>query len=768
MKLRTQILLFLLLFGLTPVIAMLLLNMPMAFQQMERFYHDAHLLNLRADFRDLDEQLASRNETVRLLAKLPDSGILNVDAESADDETIITARQQLLTWMNRILNDQFDVSDIYYIDTLGRPLWQLRRNRQTGEWEENTGSYPAIDSGLIYAGLGLDPGRSMYGPLNVESSGNNNSGMPGLNMRLISPIHEFDYLPPVGMVVINLDIGGLASAHSNTLWVFNNGEYLSSNNSGEATSNAFEQFPGLEEIFAGRQLALFDNSKKEQIIWVPMFPTSSGDPLWVGRRVDPSPLAEFTKAFFIRVILLVIGMIVLVWLLASSFAQGIVQFKDQLTRSIRDTLDGTPSAAVPLQGPGELHELAENLNQLAEVHATNNRALQKHTAELEASNRYKSEFLANVSHELRTPLNSILLLSKMLRDDDSHSLKHEHKEQAGIIHRAGNDLKTLIDNILDLSRIEANRCKLDLEDVAIGPLLQDIHEMLEPQFSEKKLQLKLEIPEQPLPMLQSEGSKIAQVIKNFLSNALKFTEAGTVATRVEYYQPGSSGHPLGAVRIEVKDPGIGIPPEHQHHIFEAFHQADGSTNRRFSGTGLGLSISNELSKILGGYIEVTSAVGEGSSFSLWLPLRAHDSKPADEIPQSLIPAPVTSIEPNTDDIDQTETWEGTRVLLITASVPLMLELTRKFEKLEIEVSTALDVAEALDHLDEEPVELLVVDFTARNELSTLSEEAHDKLPAVIELLEPDETPTGKAVLTRPIAEDELQALLKSLLRKESI
>ncbi|MES2889124.1 MAG: response regulator [Pseudomonadota bacterium] len=233
--------------------------------------------------------------------------------------------------------------------------------------------------------------------------------------------------------------------------------------------------------------------------------------------------------------------------------------------------------------------------------------------ELELSNRYKSEFLANMSHELRTPLNSTLILAKLLADNKPGNLQAEQIKFAQTILSAGNDLLTLINDILDLSKIEAGKIDIVPEPVPLAGLVEGLVHSLQPVALQKKLQLRVAL-EPGLPnRLETDSQRLSQILKNLLSNALKFTERGEV--RVQVRPQGDSG----GVAFAVHDTGIGIAPEQQDLIFEAFQQADGSTHRKYGGTGLGLSISRDLARLLGGRISVQSTPGQGSVFTLTLP-----------------------------------------------------------------------------------------------------------------------------------------------------
>jgi signal transduction histidine kinase/DNA-binding response OmpR family regulator/CHASE3 domain sensor protein len=233
-------------------------------------------------------------------------------------------------------------------------------------------------------------------------------------------------------------------------------------------------------------------------------------------------------------------------------------------------------------------------------------------AELERANQYKSQFLANMSHELRTPLNSSLILSKLLADNREGNLSDEQVRFAQTICAAGNDLLTLINDILDLSKIEAGQVEMMPEPVQLSTTLQGIVDTFEPVAAEKALRFSYSADEQLPERIETDAQRLAQILKNLLSNAFKFTHEGEVTLRVET-------RPNGSIAFSVSDTGIGIPPDQQDLIFDVFRQADGSTHRKFGGTGLGLSISRQLARMLGGDISVSSIPGTGSVFTLTLP-----------------------------------------------------------------------------------------------------------------------------------------------------
>ncbi len=235
--------------------------------------------------------------------------------------------------------------------------------------------------------------------------------------------------------------------------------------------------------------------------------------------------------------------------------------------------------------------------------------------ELENTSRYKSEFLANMSHELRTPLNSVLILAKLLADNNTQNLNAKQIEYANIIYKSGNDLLQLINDILDLSKIESGKIDLLIEEVSIDSVASDITQLFAVVASEKKIHFTVQTGTDLPPVIQTDKQRLQQVIKNLLSNAFKFTPADGQITLGFHLNEAKD-----KLRISVADTGIGIAEEKQQLIFEAFQQADGSTSRKYGGTGLGLSISLELMKLLGGTIDVKSEVNKGSVFILEVPL----------------------------------------------------------------------------------------------------------------------------------------------------
>ncbi|NWA02182.1 response regulator [Pseudomonas gingeri] len=260
--------------------------------------------------------------------------------------------------------------------------------------------------------------------------------------------------------------------------------------------------------------------------------------------------------------------------------------------------------------------------------------LEERAEELQRSSKYKSEFLANMSHELRTPLNSSLILAKLLAENPQDNLTDEQVKFAESIYSAGNDLLNLINDILDISKVEAGKLEVRPENTSVARLVEGLRDLFLPLAGDKQLEFTVDIQDGAPAMLFTDRQRLEQVLKNLLSNALKFTEKGQVSLSV-------SARPGVGVAFAVRDSGIGIAREQHESIFEAFRQADGTTNRRYGGTGLGLSISRDLAALLGGSISVASEPGQGSVFTLALPERYVEVQ--EGAPVAPVPAHVPSV-----------------------------------------------------------------------------------------------------------------------------
>ncbi len=361
----------------------------------------------------------------------------------------------------------------------------------------------------------------------------------------------------------------------------------------------------------------------------------------------------------------------------SAFTASQLAFLEQLTASIGIVLNSIEATmqtegllkqsqqlAAELQTQQkELQQTNEQLAQKAQQLAEQNveverknqeieqarRALEEKAKELALTSKYKSEFLANMSHELRTPLNSILVLGQQLSENPDHNLTPKQVEFARTIHGAGTDLLNLISDILDLSKIESGTVSVEAEEVFFTNLLEMVARPFRHEAENRRLAFEVLTDPHLTRSLVTDSKRLQQVLKNLLSNAFKFTEYGSVRMSVSVAPKGwSEDHPIlsgaaSVVAFEVTDSGIGIAPDKQRIIFEAFQQADASTSRKYGGTGLGLAISRELASLLGGEIQLRSTPGHGSTFTLYLPL-TYVGPSASKLTPSDWRAPVTPLQ----------------------------------------------------------------------------------------------------------------------------
>lgn len=281
------------------------------------------------------------------------------------------------------------------------------------------------------------------------------------------------------------------------------------------------------------------------------------------------------------------------------------------------------------QTNSQLEEQAQELEGQRDDLARTKSAVQLKAQELEQASQYKSDFLANMSHELRTPLNSALILAKLLADNPDENLTEEQVQYAQTIQSSGNDLLNLINDILDLSKIEAGHMELRPEQVPLERMMRDLGRIFDPVAKQKGLTLQRSILPGTPEFIDTDRQRLEQILKNLLSNAIKFTETGSVEITARLAADGR-------VAFAVQDTGIGISPEQQQAVFDAFRQADGTISRKYGGTGLGLSISRELTRLLGGVIQVSSVPQQGSVFTITIP-EIYDPK--------LVPARAIGIVP---------------------------------------------------------------------------------------------------------------------------
>jgi CheY-like chemotaxis protein len=347
---------------------------------------------------------------------------------------------------------------------------------------------------------------------------------------------------------------------------------------------------------------------------------------------------------------------------------------EEQSRALEESQSALENQQAELEVTNEqLGEQAERLDFKNAALTAAQEQLRERALELERASRYKSEFLANMSHELRTPLNSSLILAKLLGDNVAGNLTEEQVRFAQTIYSAGNDLLHLINDILDISKVEAGKLELVPEDIPLRRAVEGIARMFEPMARQKKLSFDVVI-EPSVPMaIHTDRQRLEQILKNLLSNAIKFTDSGRVSLTV-------SASAEGWVQFSVQDSGIGIAPEQQDKIFDAFHQADGSTARKYGGTGLGLSISRDLTALLGGTLTLASTPGEGSTFMLSLP-RNGNVAATPPVPQLVHAAPpvrvatpepvqeVASAEAHTFTDDRNQPASGVRTVLVVEDDP---------------------------------------------------------------------------------------------------
>jgi HAMP domain-containing protein/CheY-like chemotaxis protein/signal transduction histidine kinase len=501
-----------------------------------------------------------------------------------------------------------------------------------------------------------------------------------------------------------------------------------------------------------------------------------------------------------------------------AFTASHLAFLEQLTGSIVGVVLNTIEATMRTEGllkqsqqlAGELQtqqtelqqtneELANKAKLLAEQNAEverknqeielARRALEEKAAELVLTSRYKSEFLANMSHELRTPLNSILILGQQLADNADGNLSVRQVEFANTIHGAGTDLLNLISDILDLSKIESGTVTVECEELLFTHLRETVERNFRHEAEARKLSFTADFDARLGRAITTDSKRLLQVLKNLLSNAFKFTERGGVRLHVGVATGGwSSEHPTlsqapAVVAFSVSDTGIGIPPEKQKIIFEAFQQADAGTARKYGGTGLGLAISRELAHLLGGEIRLASVSGSGSTFTLYLPLAylgpAYARGGAQALPAATVPnavfqpvvLPVARAEEITDDRENLQPDDA--VLLVVEDDPhygrILLNLARDRGFKVLLARTGTDALALVRKHRPTAVSLDVflpdmLGWTVLNQLKRSPETRH--IPVQILTIE-DERQYGLergafAFITKTVTTDELEAAFDRL------
>jgi HAMP domain-containing protein/signal transduction histidine kinase/ActR/RegA family two-component response regulator len=442
-----------------------------------------------------------------------------------------------------------------------------------------------------------------------------------------------------------------------------------------------------------------------------------GDPLGVIEFASVSHFSELHLSFLDRLVV-TIG-VALKTILANRRTEELLEQSQRLTLELQD------QSAELQRTNAELEEKAALLSEQKGNIETQNReiemarlGLEEKAQQLAQASQYKSEFLANMSHELRTPLNSMLLLSRLLADNPEANLSTKQIEFAKTIHSAGSDLLALIDDILDLSKIEAGRMDVEPSEVSFSEIRTYVEQAFAPQAEEKGLDLIVAADVTLPPVLITDAQRLQQILRNLVSNAVKFTDSGSVTLQIgpaaegRVYRIPTLDGAQQVISFTVNDTGIGISDDKLSLIFEAFQQADGTTSRKYGGTGLGLSISRELARLLGGMIEVSSRVGTGSTFTLYLP----DTMPMETIPAGTIqlngiqitapevrPAPPMIRVANTSEprvSSAARQLDGATVLIIDDDVRNVFALTSALELQGINVLYADNGAEGVRLLGE--------------------------------------------------------------------
>jgi signal transduction histidine kinase/HAMP domain-containing protein len=468
---------------------------------------------------------------------------------------------------------------------------------------------------------------------------------------------------------------------------------------------------------------------------------------------------------------------------SSPFSESHQAFLDQLPESIglvlntieadtltENLLKQSQSQAEELRSQQEeLRESNEDLGRQASLLAEQNieaeeksqeveqskRLVEEKAGQLAVSSKYKSEFIANMSHELRTPLNSLLILAEQLQDDPEHTMSDTQIQYAGVILNSGRDLLSLLNSILELAKVESGTITIELEDVSLSELRSELLLEFQPVAEQQGLAYSIGLAPGTPTTITTDHQRLGQMLKNLLANAFKFTETGQVHIEISLAQAGwnsetrSLASASSVIALAIRDTGIGIDEEHQRRIFEAFAQGDGTTTRAYGGSGLGLSISRELVTLLGGEITLASDPGQGSTFTVYLPLNGPTAAPPMSAPASVAPpfvaaplvlatngqatatngggahpqaaapaAPaataVTAPQPRVGGGSEPiggALLEGTKVLVVDDDFRNAFALTALLERAHAAVKTAESGPDALDALGRSPdIDLILMDI----------------------------------------------------------
>lgn len=356
--------------------------------------------------------------------------------------------------------------------------------------------------------------------------------------------------------------------------------------------------------------------------------------------------------------------------------------------------------------------------------------LEKYNEQLELSSRYKSEFLANMSHELRTPLNSMLILSQLLTENRNDSLTEEEQGYAEVIHSSGSELLGMINDILDLSKVEAGKMTVERDPVNLTELPSILYGYFNKMAEQKNIDFKVTLENNVPDIFFTDEMRLHQILRNLLSNAFKFTEKGFVEVVISRLEPPSApqlSEPGSVLAFAVRDSGIGIGEMNREVIFEAFRQADGSTARKFGGTGLGLSISLQLARLLGGTISLDSKEGEGSTFTLFIPCREEEEGFDSVFPGVWTLQAAAAAERDNKQPDgaagadavlfdkEYSNLHGKTVLIVDDDVRNIYALEKGLEPYDMNILTAQSGFECLQMVREQPdVDIVLLDIMMPN------------------------------------------------------
>lgn len=426
----------------------------------------------------------------------------------------------------------------------------------------------------------------------------------------------------------------------------------------------------------------------------------------------------------------------------------------------------------------ELEQLYKNSEQKTKDLEITKQELEEKTRLVQLGSKYKSEFLANISHELRTPLNSLLILAQILKENKENNLTDKQREYASTIFSAGKDLLYLINNILDLAKIESGKVDKQIDEMKIAEVLELTRQQFEPLAEQKGINLSINSAYNIPSTIFTDENMVFQILKNLLSNAIKFTEKGNVALQVVKDISDKDGREY--ILFKVSDTGIGISAENTKLIFDAFQQADGTTSRKYGGTGLGLSISKELAHILGGYITVESILEKGSTFIFFLPIDEFQELVFnDEVAASIEEERLFHVKDSLSNnpLEDVKGLEGKRILIVDDDMRNVFSLTTALESNGMSVLFAenglegIQVLENNRNIDIVLMDVMMPELDGYEAIRKIRKnKAYQDLPIIVvtaKAMEDDRIKCMEAgasdYITKPIKLEELYMALKKLL-----